>query len=337
VRPLNAHMWRTGLVSLLATLACATPDERVAAACPAPDINTRDWREVIVENAGVAIRLPPDGRAPFPTTPHPEAWSTDGSSVLATIGNDPEDVPAWVDFPIFPSVSWKSHRSQCVERVASTTARIQAYFERWKALVLGRYVAAGAYELVPGSWLRIGGVSSNLQRQQEVLAALRTVRFLPPVGSAERPRPPTCNASNSGGLDWREFQASSAPFKFRAPPGSRRQSDDDHEIWSVGPMRVDFKLLRTRDWFLQSPTEMGSTWCALNLDGRYTEVRVVPVELGGTPSDEFFYATAYVQLAPTSVLNIFAYITEDPDGPERFFALLRSLRVGPTSTDAPQN
>src|SRR5687768_16952001 len=299
-------MLRTGFVPALAILACATADERVAAACPAPEINTDDWREVIIENAGVAIRVPADAYAPLqPALPTPDVWSTDSterSSVLATIGDDPDHVPASLDFSLFPSLgSWKSHRSHCVERLASTTARIQAYFERWKNLLVGRYVAAGAYELVPGSWLRIGGVSSNVRRQQEVLAALRTVRFLPPPGSADRPRPSACHATNAPAPAWREFQISAAPVTFRAPPGSRRQVGNGHEIWEVGPMRVDFELLRTRHWYLQPLTEAGSTWCSLTLDGHYTEVRLFPLEHEGTPPDDFFYATAYVQLSPTSV------------------------------------
>ena len=102
-------------------------------------------------------------------------------------------------------------------------------------------------------------------------------------------------------------------------------------------MRVDFELLRTRHWYLQPLTEAGSTWCSLTLDGHYTEVRLFPLEHEGTPPDDFFYATAYVQLSPTSVLNVFAYITNDRDGPDRFFALLHSLRVGPEFTEPPHN
>ena len=69
-------------------------------------------------------------------------------------------------------------------------------------------------------------------------------------------------------------------------------------------MRVDFELLRTRHWYLQPLTEAGSTWCSLTLDGHYTEVRLFPLEHEGTPPDDFFYATAYVQLLEETGVQI---------------------------------
>ena len=333
VRFLTVFARYTRLLVLLPSLACAMPDEPVAFACPAPDLDTRQWQDVLIENAGAVIRMPPGATEPFPSDPPFEVWSAEGSSVLATISEDRENLPAWVA-AIVPLPSWKSHRSDCVEHVASTPARFQAYFERWGNLAAGRYVATGAYELVPGSWLVIAGVSRTSQRQQEVLAALRTARFLPPAGSVERPRAPDCTVGDAPGADWLEFQESSAPITFRAPPGSamRARYTDGHEMWAIGPTRVDFKLLGTRNWVFG--VRPGSKRCSMTVDDRhYTEVRLAP----GLDTSSFSDAMAYIQISPTRVLSIHGYVYGDRSAPERFFGLLRSLRVRPNSLEPPHN
>ncbi len=332
VRQFIAMACHARLLALLASIACATPDEPVASACPAPNLDTREWQEVLIENAGAVIRMPPDARTHPSAMPETELWSTERperSSVLATIGDDWDQAPAWVVG--IPLPSWRARRSHCEEHIATTPARFQAYFERWGNLVVGRYVATGAYEIVPASWLVIAGVTSTSQRQQEVLAALRTVRFLPPAGSAARPPAPPCSVRGAPGPEWPEFQALSGLITFRAPAGSAMDDDYGPQIWSIGPTRVDFELLGTRSWILESLP--GSMWCSLTVDGRYAEVRLAQSERGNARPNEYEGATAYVQISLTRVLNIFAYIYGDPAAPERFFSLLRSVRIRSVSPD----
>jgi hypothetical protein len=336
VRFFTATACHAHLLTLLASIACATPDEPVAPACPVPNLDTREWREVRIENAGAIIRMPPDARTRLSASPMPEVWSMerpDRSSVLAFISEDWDQAPAWVEG--IPLPSWRAGRSRCEEHIAAIPARFQAYFERWGNLVVGRYVATGAYEIVPASWLVIAGVSSTSRRQREVLAALRTVRFLPPAGSAARPPAPPCTVRGTHASEWPEYQALSGLITFRAPAGSAMDSDYGRQIWSIGPTRVDFELLGTRSWILESPP--GSMWCSLTVDGHYAEVRLAQSELGNARPNEYEGATAYVQISPTHVLNVFAYIYGDPAAPERFFSLLRSVRIGSVSPDPPHN
>lgn len=336
VRQFLAMGCHARLLTLFASIACATPDEPVASACPAPNLDRREWQEVLIENAGAVIRMPPDAQTRLSALPTTEVWSTERperSSVLAIMSDDWDQAPASVVG--IPLPSWRAHRSQCAEHIAATPARFQAYFERWGNLVVGRYVATGAYEIVPGSWLVIAGVSSTSRRQQEVLAALRTVRFLPPAGSAARPPASPCTVRSAHRPDWPEFQALSGLLTFRAPSGSAMDGDYGRQIWGIGPTRVDFELLGTRSWVLESPP--GSTWCSLTIDGRYAEVRLAQSELGNARPYEYAGATAYVQISPTRVLNIFAYIYGDPAAPDRFFSLLRSVRIRSASSDPPHN
>lgn len=312
------------LAFVLMTLACALPKGPVARACPGRQVDTRDWRTVTIASAGATIQVPPDAHEPLWNYETSQHWSGDGFELTTSITDDPNVLPATVE-PLALLPSWKSHQSECAERIEDRPSRIRAYFERWQALAKGRHVAAAAYELVPGNWLIIGGVSSTGARQEQLLAAFRTIEFLPPPGSSRRPSAPLCASKDSTPADWPQFEAVTAPITFRAPAGTRRRSNSPRDVWDIGHMRVDLELLGTNNWILEPWKSTNSTWCSVTLEGRYVEVLVVPHHAADWP-EEFFDAVAYMQLSPTQALNVFAHI-RGRDGPQRFFTLLRSLRV----------
>ena len=314
------------LAFVLITLACALPKGPVARACPGPQVDTQDWREVTIASAGATMRVPPDVDEPLWNYSTSQHWFGQDFEITTFIGDDPNGLSAAV-VPFIPFASWsvKSHESRCAERIDDSHSRIRAYFEHWTPFAKGHHVATAAYELVPGSWLIIGGVSHTGAHQEQLLAAFRTIQFLPPPGSSRRPPAPLCASKDSTPADWREFEAVTAPITFRAPAGTRRRSNSPADVWDVGPMRVDLELLGTNNWILEPAKSTNSTWCSITLEGRYVEVLVVPKHAADWP-EEFFDAVAYIQLSPTQALHVFAYV-RGRDGPQRFFALLRSLRV----------
>lgn len=317
----------------LAQAARAPAPAPAVAPAPAPSIACSDSAHAVgpqetatIRDAGATIGLPSPVSPNLALSSMGEEWdSQQRSGIRTAVLRDSTHYPFSEDEGSPPSLKLKSTR--CDAMIGGKRSFIATYYEATAATLPGRYVAAGAYELVPGGWLLIGTASKDADGQRAMLAALRSVRFMAPFGSTERRPLARCpvgavaaDASHTS-ID----TLRSAPATFVAASGAHLKKGYAGEAWDVGGMRVDFVPLGTDGFALVTPEPTRVEECAFTTAGGLKgELTVTYREW--TPEITDISGIAYVQLSPGHMLEVFAYLFHVPNGPARFRTLVSTLR-----------
>ncbi len=154
-----------------------------ASPCPTPNVDSARWREIAVPECGVRLRLPQryddGGSYPMGNDWFEHIYRRRFDSVIifftregdATLRNKtirPGDYEGYAD---------------CTETIAGHIAVISSY--RDSASIAGRkrhfrpYVAEARWQLSVREFLRIEASTADRRAQEEVIAAFRTVQFVP--------------------------------------------------------------------------------------------------------------------------------------------------------------
>lgn len=195
VRPMRLRITTTwqlfGLAGLFFLASCervVTPDDASVgpeAACPAPEVQTRDWRVVKLERMGLRLKMP-------------KRFSEDrggvviggwvGSSFHAGVF---ENITVEITSYAGPGQSFEEQKairqtfytgySECAESIGGHRAIIQS-FRGGGDITLGdrsfpSFAVFAIYDLAPGKVVRFRGDAATRQGQKDLLASVRTLEF----------------------------------------------------------------------------------------------------------------------------------------------------------------
>ena len=152
-----------------------------AAACPAPDIDTRTWQAVILDNVGVRFKLPKKYREVIVNNAINHLFETESFDRIAF------DVRPAPDNNLDHSKTGRQDYyegfTECREIIGGREAILQSYRGGGAALSsdgqrFRAYNAYGVWQLKPGQVLHISGNLMSRAAQEELLAIFRTVEFI---------------------------------------------------------------------------------------------------------------------------------------------------------------
>lgn len=263
-----------GLI-VASSIACAHMDSGPPVSC-AQATDTVILRDTVtIRAAGALLPLTDATVSNLLLEEFSQSWRTSRSAVRSQVTTDSTSEPLIVDDFSLPSV--KSMLASCPLMIAGHRATVTTYFERTRS-VEGPYIAIGAYQLGPDSWLVIGSASKAREGQHDMVASLRAVRFLPSFGSKERHTPNPCPAIelHADTSHWQTYSASSAPVTFKAPVDAHVRKGYMVEAWDAMGTRIDFASVGD-SWTLEPLAKTATLWCSFSTaDGLPGELAIVP-------------------------------------------------------------
>jgi len=147
---------------------------QVTAPCPAPLVDTSDWR--LVESTAVSLRLPPGFRARDVQAIDSRAFSYESADGQTTVNVD----YGYGADPLGEREEWLSY-ARCNEEIGGRTATVISAQSRYAddQSAFGQLVAGATWrDVEPGVSLTVIGYTSDSTRQARLLAVLRTVEFI---------------------------------------------------------------------------------------------------------------------------------------------------------------
>lgn len=324
-------------LTVVPSIACARMDSGPPVPCTQETATVVLRDTVTIRAAGALVPLTNAAPGNLLLEQLSQSWRTSRSEVNSEVTTNPNSEPLVVDDVSPPSV--KSKLTSCPVTIEGRRATVTTYFERTSS-VDGRYVALGSYQLGPDSWLVIGSESQVPAGQREMVASLRAVRFLPPVGSKERHSPKACPAIelHADTSHWQTYTVRSAPVTFKAPVSAHVKKGFAVEAWDAIGTRIDFASVGD-SWTIEPLANAATLWCSFTTaDGLPGELAIVP-SVPQMPLDGLNVGIAYVRLSPGRSVSVFAYPFPKSEGPlpvehrpipetqEQFRVLVSSIRL----------
>ena len=323
-------------VAVAPLIACAHMDAGPPVPCTA-DTGTVLLRDTVtIRAAGALLPLTDSTPGNLLVEELMQSWRTSRSAFNTEVTTDSSSEPLTVDDISLPSV--KSKLSSCRLTIEGHRATVTTYFERTSS-VEGPYIAIGSYQLAPNIWLVIASTSKAPTGQREMVASLRALRFLPPVGSKERKSPKRCPpiTLHADTSHWHTYAVRSAPVTFKAPADAQVKKGYTVEAWEAIGTRIDFAPVGD-SWTLEPLANEATLWCAFSTaDGLPGEIAILPA-VQQHPSPGFDIGIAYITLSPGRSLSVFAFLFPKSEGPppvrfrpipelnEQFRVLVGSIR-----------
>jgi hypothetical protein len=163
--------------------AAITPDP--APACPAPTIAKEAWRTITLRDCGIRLKLPEKYKE--------EQWDVAvNNPIRRSFRAGPFDQlavnvrrspnPSLADNKVKRQSDYQGY-SECTEMIGGREAVVQSF--RGGGGIIGptgkvtTYHAGSISQLRPGQFILISGDLASREAQEEILAALRTVEFIP--------------------------------------------------------------------------------------------------------------------------------------------------------------
>ena len=188
-RDLVTYLILAGALLILCA-ACSTRDAEDASI----DTSHSDWQTVVLEDCGMAIRLPP-GYAE-------KHWDVKiGNPVIRTFrASDLREIRVEVRRSIGPRLESNKivrqddyeEYAESSETIGAQPAVVQRYRRDGCVVVddqeLPLYEAIAIWQIGPRQILSVEGTGTTPEAQNEALAVIRSATFLPEIGTASRPR-----------------------------------------------------------------------------------------------------------------------------------------------------